>query len=111
MKDEIRQAVFDRDGRCLLADLPGAGRCFGHITVHHRRKAGQGGAYTMANLVSGCSHHNDELEADADLAAVAREWGFVVRRGDPEWENLGHDPHDAEGEHRPECEADPNSED
>jgi 5-methylcytosine-specific restriction endonuclease McrA len=86
-KRPIREAVFARDmHRCQLADLGG---CFGGLTPHHRRKASQGGGYTVENLVSLCAHHNDELEADADLASLARERGLVVRRDDTAWETLG----------------------
>jgi 5-methylcytosine-specific restriction endonuclease McrA len=86
-KTPIREAVFRRDShRCQLADLGG---CFGGLTPHHRRKASQGGGYNLANLATLCAHHNDELEADADLARLARERGLVVRRGDSEWETLG----------------------
>lgn len=75
----VRAAVFERDGGCLLAHHS---PCFGVLTPHHRRKAGQGGAYTEANLVALCAAHNDQLEADADLAAYARSIGLVLRRGD-----------------------------
>lgn len=76
-KVQIRDAVFRRDGGCLLA---GHGRCFGGLTAHHVVKAGQGGAYSLANLRTLCAHHNDQLEADADLARVAVGLGLVVRR-------------------------------
>lgn len=87
----IRDEVYARDGRCRLADLPGAGPCAGHPTPHHRRKASQGGGYTLANLVAACSVHNDALESDADLAAEARAVGLLLERvhGDPEWEACG----------------------
>jgi 5-methylcytosine-specific restriction endonuclease McrA len=88
-RDAIRDRVFRRDGRCVIADLPNAGDCYGLATPHHRRKASQGGSYTEANLVTCCAHHNDQLEADADLAAAARAAGHVVRRGDPGWDQLG----------------------
>lgn len=79
----VRALVFARDGyRCRLADVDGAGRCFGPLTPHHVRKASQGGEYTPANLAVLCAHHNDEIEADADLAALARTLGLVRRRGD-----------------------------
>lgn len=87
----IRAAVFARDGRCMLAHLPHAGNCGGHPTPHHRRKASQGGGYTLANLVAACSVHNDRLEENADMAAAARVEGLVLREthGDPEWEACG----------------------
>lgn len=90
-----REMVFNRDRHACQVAVVGAatayavGRCFGRLTPHHRRKEGQGGAYRAANLASACAHHNDELEADADLARWAHGVGLVVRRGDPEWEALG----------------------
>lgn len=88
-RNTVRRAVFARDGRCMLADLPGAGRCFGPPTFSHRRKEGQQGAYTEANGVQACAHHNQLLEADAAFAKAARERGFVVRPGDPNYDDLG----------------------
>lgn len=87
----VRDAVFRRDGyACQVAALvPDVGRCFGGLTPHHRRKASQGGGYTVENIVAVCAHHNERLEADPDLAARARAAGLVVRPGDPEWETLG----------------------
>lgn len=56
---QIREAVFKRDGyRCQLATVPGTGECFGGLTPHHKHKEGQGGPYTMANLVTLCEYHN-----------------------------------------------------
>lgn len=84
----IRSKVLRRDGRCLIADVDHR-PCFGPLTPHHKRKESQGGAYSMENLVAACSFHNDEIEADADLAARCRFAGFVIRRGDPGWDRLG----------------------
>jgi 5-methylcytosine-specific restriction endonuclease McrA len=93
-KDEradVRAEVYARDRwLCQVARLlPTAGPCFGVLTPHHRRKSGQGGHYSVANLVAACAGHNDALESDADLAAHARAAGLVVRRGDAEWDELG----------------------
>ena len=91
---KVRHEVFARDGfRCQVAPHgleldPPHRPCFGHLTVHHRRKASQGGGYTLANLVSACCHHNDLIEADAEFAHWAWSVGFVVLRGDPGWEEL-----------------------
>lgn len=63
--------------------------CRGPLTPHHRRKASQGGAYTVENLVAACAGCNGALEADADLARWAHSVGLVVRRGDAEWATLG----------------------
>lgn len=90
-----RELVYSRDRHACQVAVIGAatgydvGRCFGHLTPHHRRKDGRGGAYTVANLVTACAHHNDQLEGDADLAAWAHGVGLVVRQGDPEWAALG----------------------
>jgi hypothetical protein len=93
--DVTRHLVFARDGhRCQVAVVAAAtgralGGCYGPLTPHHRRKASAGGAYRVPNLVTACSQHNDAMEADADLAAWAHTVGLVVRRGDPEWAELG----------------------
>ncbi len=89
----VRLQVLARDRACQLAAL-GAGvyavpDCIGGVTVHHRRKAAQGGGYTVANLVRMCAGCNDALEADADWARWAHSVGLVVRQGDPEWASLG----------------------
>lgn len=79
-RDAIRDAVFERDGyRCRLGHYS---PCYGPLTPHHRRKASQGGTYTLENLVALCASHNDALEADADLAAYGRSVGLVLRTGD-----------------------------
>jgi hypothetical protein len=87
----VRDEVFARDGwSCqVAARVPDPGSCAGPLTPHHRRKAGQGGAYSVENISAVCAHHNERLEADADLAARARAAGLVVRPGDPEWDRLG----------------------
>lgn len=60
--------------------------------VHERRKRGQGGSMTnRANLAVLCAPCNTLIENDADVARLAHEVGLVVRRGDPEWEELGND--------------------
>lgn len=102
--DTVREEVFRRDGyRCRLAGVSGAGRCFGPLTYHHRRKNGQGGLYTVSNGATLCAHHNDELEANVKLVAIAkamdpplvldkhgadveRFWSYVDRAGPvPKW--------------------------
>lgn len=87
-KEPIRAEVFRRDGyRCRLERVPGAGRCSGPISYHHRRKGGQGGGYTVENGATLCVGHNDRLEADADLALLGRTMGLVLKRGD-EWTDV-----------------------
>lgn len=74
----VAAQVFARDGGCVLS----GGRwgrfpaCFGRLTVHHVRKASQGGSYTAANLVALCVHHNDAVE---DWPAEAHALGLVVK--------------------------------
>lgn len=82
----IRKAVFERDQHCLLSPFGGAwgylnlygsswGPCFGEpLTAHHLRKEGQGGEYTLDNLVTLCAGHNDLVE---DYPAAARNIGLV----------------------------------
>lgn len=74
-----RARVFDRDGGCVLSHHGG---CHGPLTVHHRRKASQGGRYTELNLMTLCAFMNDQLEADADFALWALHHGVVLKRGD-----------------------------
>ena len=84
----VRERVFRRDGGCMVERLGReagfeVGRCFGRLQLHERRKASQmEGGYTDENGCAVCSHHNAQLEADADLAAWARSVGLVLRRGD-----------------------------
>lgn len=74
-----RAFVFARDGHCQLRGVAGVGECFGPLTPHHIKKKGQGGGYHRDNLVAMCAHHNDQIEASAEVAAVARALGFVKR--------------------------------
>lgn len=71
----MREAVFRRDGGCLMRRRGG---CFGRTTFHHLRKAGQGGPYTEANGVALCQFHNDDVEDHPD---DYRELGLVVAKG------------------------------
>lgn len=71
---KVRLEVFERDGfRCQIRAFVGT-ECFGRPTVHHLRKASQGGDYDPENLVTACSYHNDWIE---DNPARARELGLV----------------------------------
>lgn len=80
---EVRAVVFARAGyRCQLADQAGAGSCWGGLTYQHRRKASQGGQYTVENGAALCAHHNTELEANADLAQLGVQLGLVLLAGD-----------------------------
>jgi hypothetical protein len=76
----MRERVFARDGnRCRLAGwVPAAfGPCLGPLTVHHLRKSGQGGPYTLINLLTLCAGHNAAVETERVLA---RELGLEITR-------------------------------
>lgn len=78
----VRAAVFERDGhRCVVHGLPDAGPCHGPLTPHHVRKASQGGAYAVSNLVAACEGHNSAIEDRPDWAHAH---GLVLRHGDPD---------------------------
>lgn len=69
-----RNAVFARDGYCRLAGST-LGPCIGErLTPHHLRKEGQGGQYTMRNLLTLCAGHNSRIEtmrrADGEAAGL-----------------------------------------
>lgn len=70
----IRQTVFDRDRRCLLVGTV-AGPCRGPATPHHLLKSGQGGPYTVQNLVTLCAWHNGWVERNRADSAT---WGLYV---------------------------------
>lgn len=89
-KAVIREAVFLRDGYCCIMSVgvPGAPGCSGPLTPHHLRKASQGGAYEMENLVTLCSGHNTWVE---DNPWSAHRLGLVCRNGetlDECWDKL-----------------------
>ena len=81
----VRGAVFARDGfACVLAARPEAlevlGPCFGRLTYHHVRKAGQGGPYTLENGLTLCLGHNGAVE---DHPTAAHLLGLVDRSTPP----------------------------
>ena len=77
-RDTVRQAVFERDGRCRLTGM-GVGECFGPPTYHHIRKASQGGQYTVQNGAMLCAFHNGEIEKSAEVALRACALGLVKK--------------------------------
>lgn len=81
---EMRDLVFTRDGRvCRLAGFRHPGwpdGCMGQLTVHHLRKEGQGGPYTLPNLLTLCRRHNDWVE-EAPRALVS-DLGLVMSAGE-----------------------------
>lgn len=78
----VRAETLARDGGCRLAGVDGAGECWGRLTFQHVRKASQGGEFTPENGAALCWGHNERIEADADLAALARSLGLVKLAGD-----------------------------
>jgi 5-methylcytosine-specific restriction endonuclease McrA len=86
---EVREAVFRRDGGCILRNKSW-GPCYGDLTLHHLLKASQGGAYTEANLVALCSHHNNAVE---DFPEAAHSLGLVIKS----WEAKNANPDAAHG--------------
>lgn len=92
-RGKIKQAVFERDGGCLLSpfrdlnrDGQSWGPCVGDLTPHHLLKASHGGKYTLENLVTLCELHNDMIEDYPDAAYAA---GLVIKS----WEELDEDRH------------------
>lgn len=73
---KVRAAVFERDGNvCLMVALKPGHVCHGTpLTVHHLKKASQGGTYTEDNLVTLCAYANGFVE---DYPAEARALGLV----------------------------------
>lgn len=85
-KAEQRELVYARDQQvCRLAHIWPHNQgvvpsCIGPLTPHHLRKAGQGGPYTLINLLTLCAGHNDWIEAaPRDLVHGL---GLVMNRGD-----------------------------
>ncbi len=72
-KSYVRYQVFNRDGWSCRMHAEG---CFGDLTVHHLRKASQGGTYTPENLITLCAYHNGWVE---DHPIAAHERGMVVK--------------------------------
>jgi len=70
----IREAVFERDDwTCQIARLTDTPCAFG-LSVHHLKKASQGGKYEESNLTTACIYHNDYIE---DHPAWAKANGLV----------------------------------
>lgn len=72
----VRDAVFERDGDCLLRSYR---ECYGPLTPHHLQKASQCGAYDEENLIALCMGCNSYVEDEPDTAWAL---GLVVRAGD-----------------------------
>lgn len=66
---KVREAVYERDGGCVLLRISTDHDCMGSpLTPHHIRKASQGGPYDESNLVSICAIGNSWLEIDRPAA-------------------------------------------
>ena len=87
LHDSLRRRVFARDGGCVLAGETDI-ECLGPDTVHHRRKAGAAGAWSLSNLVCLCAGHNVDIEDRPTYYRQGWPW-LVVREGDAEWSELG----------------------
>lgn len=87
LHDSLRRKVLERDGGCVLAGETDTD-CLGGRTVHHRRKAGAAGGWSMANLVCLCAGHNGDIEDRPDYYRERWPW-LIVREGDAEWDALG----------------------
>lgn len=80
LKAMVRAEVFTRDGhRCLLRYRVVGHFCLGDLTVHHLKKASQGGRYEKLNLVTLCAGANIWVE---DWPITAHDLGLVCWRGD-----------------------------
>lgn len=83
---EIRTRVYERDSyRCVLWFDH---QCYGGLSVHHLRKASQGGPYAPENLVTLCVRLNGWVEDEPDHY---HRFGLVVRRGETlssAWERM-----------------------
>lgn len=79
MKEAIRLAVYRRDGQCRLRRSTGAGPCSGKkLTPHHLWKSGQGGPWSIRNILTLCAGHNGRVET---MRTEARAWGLEMTRG------------------------------
>ena len=75
-EDEVRRAVFKRDGhRCQAPGAFGLS-CWGPPTYHHLEKAWKGANFTVENGLTLCLRHNQEVE---NHPQEAEELGLVHR--------------------------------
>ena len=70
----VREAVFRRDGGCLLRRLDADHRCLGPLTYHHLLKRDR--RYTVEGGVALCAGGNVAVEDDPDHHHAL---GLVVR--------------------------------
>jgi hypothetical protein len=77
ISDRIRKIVLERDGsRCYHCGTSE------NLQIHHRRSKGFGGSKLLdlyQNLITVCAAYNYAMEADADTAAEAREYGHKLQ--------------------------------
>lgn len=79
---KVRKVIELRDDCCW--------HCGTHISlvIHHRKNRGMGGSKlldTADNLMRVCEAYNWAMEADADVARIARQWNHKLRG----WESTG----------------------
>ena len=77
VNDRIRKKVLERDNhRCYHCGTSEG------LQIHHRRSKGFGGSKLLdlyQNLIAVCAAYNYAMEADADTAAEAREYGHKLQ--------------------------------
>lgn len=72
----VREAVHERDGGCVLRHRTDAwGPCWGPLEAHHIHKDSAGGEATLANHLSTCRLHNQDIEREPESAKA---FGLVV---------------------------------
>ena len=77
ISDRTRRIVMDRDkGKCLHCGVTE------NLQIQHRRNKGIGGSKLLdgfQNLIVVCAAYNYAMEADADVARDAREFGHKLQ--------------------------------
>ena len=75
--DRVRRIITERDGgKCLHCGVTE------NLQIHHRRNKGLGSSKlldTFQNLILVCAAYNYAMEADADVARDAREFGHKLQ--------------------------------
>lgn len=73
-------AISARDLGCIIHGA--GGDCSGDLVHHHRKGRGHGGVKSRNRVANGllvCSAWNSAAESDANLAALARGFGWKLR--------------------------------
>lgn len=83
MKPAVLRQLRARDLRCM--------HCGSDVDLvpHHRKNRGAGGSKSRENDITNvmliCAMYNGLMEADARVAAQAREWGHKLRSWQDTW--------------------------